>query len=146
MLSVLVVVVVLLLADTVEMVFFCLGCAHGWAQIVASWEPQAPKPLGCRKVGAWRVALPKPSSVDRIGTGDLLMGLVVSSPPSGGLPRTLQGGGLGYLSALGCHHPRSSLQLQLRVKVHIQAMMNPVPSCHLDSRTISHQGTDCRRT
>lgn len=39
-------------------------------------------------VGPWRVALPKPSSVDRIGTGDLLMGPTLSSPPSGGLPRS----------------------------------------------------------
>lgn len=41
-----------------------------------------------RHVGPWRVALQEPSSVDRIGTGDLLMGLPLGAPPSGGLPRS----------------------------------------------------------
>lgn len=44
---------------------------------------RAPKPP-C----PWRMALQEPSSVDRIGKRDLLMGLPSSAPPSGGLPRS----------------------------------------------------------
>lgn len=73
-----------LLVLSVEMVF-CLSWTPWWTQIVASWEPE---PQSRFHVGPWRVALQEPSSVDRIGTGDLLMGLPLSSPPSGGLPRS----------------------------------------------------------
>lgn len=79
---------------------------------------KAPKPLPCRvhsSIGAWRVALPKPSSVDRIGTGDLPMGLALSSPPSGGLPTTSTHPGqvcpgLGYPAAGQLRHRITTLE------------------------------------
>lgn len=74
-----------LLVPSVEIIFWAWVSLSGGPKM---WPHGSQTPQSHFYVGPWRVALPKPSSVDRIGTGDLLMGPALSSPPSGGLPRS----------------------------------------------------------